>query len=83
MILTNMNFLHIATGSLDSWHTLMCLSIGIPKNNKFSICSKWNQKFYFEISILRTSFDLVISRVDCLLVSIGASVVKLLFMLTI
>ena len=21
--------------------TLMCLSIGTPKNNKFSICSKW------------------------------------------
>ena len=22
-------------------HTLMCLSIGTPKDNKFSICSKW------------------------------------------
>ena len=21
--------------------TVMCLSIGTPKNNKFSICSKW------------------------------------------
>ena len=25
--------------------TLMCLSIGTPKNNKFSICSKW--KIYY------------------------------------
>ena len=22
-------------------NTLMCLSVGTPKNNKFSICSKW------------------------------------------
>ena len=25
--------------------TVMCLSIGTPKNNKFSICSKW--KIYY------------------------------------
>ena len=25
--------------------TLMCLSIGTPKNNKFSICTKW--KIYY------------------------------------
>ena len=22
-------------------HTIICFSIGTPKNNKFSICSKW------------------------------------------
>ena len=27
------------------WNTVMCLSIGTPKNNKFSICSKW--KIYY------------------------------------
>ena len=30
-------------------HTLMCLSIGTPKNNKFSICSKW-KIHYFQVS---------------------------------
>ena len=29
--------------------TLMCLSIGTPKNNKFSICSKWKID-YFKLS---------------------------------
>ena len=29
--------------------TQMCLSIGTPKNNKFSICSKW-KIFYFKVS---------------------------------
>ena len=29
--------------------TLMCLSIGTPKNNKFSICSKWKIR-YFQVS---------------------------------
>ena len=29
--------------------TLMCLSIGTPKNNKFSICSKW-KIHYFQVS---------------------------------
>ena len=27
-------------------NTLMCLSIGTPKNNKFSICSKWKIHYY-------------------------------------
>ena len=29
--------------------TLKCLSIGTPKNNKFSICSKW-KIHYFQVS---------------------------------
>ena len=33
----------------------MCLSIGAPKSNKFSICS--NQKIYFEISVVVMNFD--------------------------
>ena len=35
--------------SLSVWNTLMCLSIGTPKNNKFSICSKW-KIHYFQVS---------------------------------
>ena len=27
-------------------HTLMCLSIGTPKTNKFSICSKWKIHYF-------------------------------------
>ena len=27
-------------------YTLMCLSIGTPKNNKFSICSKWKIHYF-------------------------------------
>ena len=30
-------------------NTLMCLSIGTPKNNKFSICPKW-KIHYFQVS---------------------------------
>ena len=30
-------------------HNLKCLSIGTPKNNKFSICSKW-KIHYFQVS---------------------------------
>ena len=30
-------------------HTLMCLSIGTPKNDKFSFCSKW-KIHYFKVS---------------------------------
>ena len=33
----------------DKVNTLMCLSIGTPKNNKFSICSKW-KIHYFQVS---------------------------------
>ena len=29
--------------------TLMCWSIGTPKNNKFFICSKW-KIYYFQVS---------------------------------
>ena len=35
--------------SSDPMGTLMCLSIGTPKNNKFSICSKW-KIHYFQVS---------------------------------
>ena len=37
--------------TLDGYRgcTLMCLSIGTPKNNKFSICSKW-KIHYFKVS---------------------------------
>ena len=31
--------LHKGAGS--SGYTMLCLSFGTPKNNKFSICSKW------------------------------------------
>ena len=27
--------------------TLMCLGIGTPKNNKFSICSKWKIHYFW------------------------------------
>ena len=33
--------------SFQSEHTLMCLSIGTPKNNKFSICSKWKIHYFW------------------------------------
>ena len=36
-------------GTFPTEITLMCLSIGTPKNNKFSICSKW-KIHYFEVS---------------------------------
>ena len=32
---------HDSTHKINSSITVMCLSIGTPKNNKFSICSKW------------------------------------------
>ena len=31
------------------WDTVMCLSIGTPNNNQFSICSKW-KIYYFSVS---------------------------------
>ena len=34
---------------MNRYDTLMCLSIGTPKNNKFSICSKWKVR-YFSVS---------------------------------
>ena len=36
-------------GTFPTEIILMCLSIGTPKNNKFSICSKW-KIHYFEVS---------------------------------
>ena len=27
--------------------TLFCLSLGTPKNNKFSICSKWKIDYFY------------------------------------
>ena len=40
----------------------MCLSIGTPKNNKFSICSKW-KIHYFEVSqnigIVQPHYDVI------------------------
>ena len=33
-------------GGLKNDTTLMCLSIGTPKNNKFSICSKWKIHYF-------------------------------------
>ena len=29
--------------------TVMCLSIGTPKNNKFSICSKWKIHYFLSV----------------------------------
>ena len=37
------------TGIFEETTTLMCLSIGTPKNNKFSIFSKW-KIHYFKVS---------------------------------
>ena len=41
---------HDGESSHSSMHgcaiTLMCLSIGTPKNNKFSICSKWKIHYF-------------------------------------
>ena len=34
------------THILWNMNTLMCLSIGTPKNNKFSICSKWKIHYF-------------------------------------
>ena len=37
-------------GDIDmTYRSLMCLSIGTPKNNKFSICPKW-KIHYFQVS---------------------------------
>ena len=42
-----MLFLYIHTGEWKKYtFTLMCLSIGTPKNNKFSICSKWKIRYF-------------------------------------
>ena len=56
-----MNFVPVGTlvllvhDAADSWlavsysnplRTIMCLSIGTPKNNKFSICSKWKINYF-------------------------------------
>ena len=40
---------HFTTLYRNKVSTLMCLSIGTPKNNKFSICSKW-KIYYFKVS---------------------------------
>ena len=41
----------------------MCLGIGTPKNNKFSICFKW-KIYYFSVSqnlgILQPSYNVII-----------------------
>ena len=37
------------TGSPIYFFTVKCLSIGTPRNNKFSICSKWKID-YFQVS---------------------------------
>ena len=39
----------ISQSAWETDDTLMCLSIGTPKNNKFSICSKW-KIHYFQVS---------------------------------
>ena len=39
--------------------TLMCLSIGTPKNNKFSICSKW-KIYYFWCPKIWAHYSLII-----------------------
>ena len=36
---------HYCQNTVTVRYTLMCLSIGTPKNNKFSICFKW--KIYY------------------------------------
>ena len=38
---------------------VMCLSIGTPKNNKFSICSKWKINFFKSLKIW-TNYSLII-----------------------
>ena len=38
-----------STDNAETVSTVMCLSIGTPKNNKFSICSKW-KIHYFQVS---------------------------------
>ena len=37
----------------------MCFSIGTPKNNKFSICSKW-KIYYFQVSQIQADYSLII-----------------------
>ena len=39
--------------------TVMCLSIGAPKNNKFFICSKWNI-YYFRCPEIWAHYSLII-----------------------
>ena len=62
MVLTNMPYLgpetrenqqflerhlkQVSSGMVGKLNTLMCLSIGTPKNNKFSICSKWKIHYF-------------------------------------
>ena len=50
--MSSVNFHEVVQDSCCSYFfltTLMCLSIGTPKNNKFSICSKW-KIHYFQVS---------------------------------
>ena len=46
---TSIISLQMPAGLKENGHTLMCLSIGTPKINKFSICSKW-KIHYFHVS---------------------------------
>ena len=43
--------------------TKMCLSIMIPKNNKFSICSKW-KIYYFRCSKIWAHYSLILMCIN-------------------
>ena len=43
--------------------TVKCLSIGTPKNNKFSICSKWKIN-YFRCPKIWAHYSLIIMRLN-------------------
>ena len=42
----NQTWQTVLAGGENWWITLMCLSIGTPKNNKFSIWSKWKIHYF-------------------------------------
>ena len=46
-------------GTIAQVNTLMCLSIGTPKTNKFSICSKW-KIHYFRCPKIKADGNLII-----------------------
>ena len=40
------DWVSVDCGTKHGGNTLMCLSIGTPKNNEFFICSKWKIHYF-------------------------------------
>ena len=60
-ILSLIAFIYDSRAELDFGNkvTIMCVNIGTPKNNKFSICSKWKIN-YFRCPKIWAHYSLVI-----------------------